>query len=192
MPNQRDVSKHYTHGNLVATIRSGLGSLGKTVNSVTVDDLAPVDEFHIGGRQASEDFLSQLNLAPENHVLDVGCGLGGAAGFVASRYGCQVTGIDLTPEYVETAKVVCGWVGLDSRISLHQGSALAMPRNRDRVVDEAGGEDHGQVGSLVEAQRDLAFGDGDGGRYVDEVTEDLLRLSVIVSAHAVGYEAIDS
>ncbi len=136
VPNQQDVSKHYTHGNLVAAIRSGLGSLGKTVNSVTVDDLAPVDEFHIGGRQASEDFLSQLNLTPENHVLDVGCGLGGAARFVASRYGCQVTGIDLTPEYVETAKVVCGWVGLDSRISLHQGSALAMPF-ADRVFDRA-------------------------------------------------------
>lgn len=136
VPNQQDVSKHYTHGNLVAAIRSGLGALGKTVNSVTVDDLAPVDEFHIGGRQASEDFLSQLNLTPENHVLDVGCGLGGAARFVASRYGCQVTGIDLTPEYVETAKVVCGWVGLDSRISLHQGSALAMPF-ADRVFDRA-------------------------------------------------------
>ena len=136
MINQQDVSNHYTHGNLVAAIRSGMASLGKTINSVTVDDLAPVDEFHVGGRQASEDFLSQLNLTPESHVLDVGCGLGGAARFVASRYRCQVTGIDLTPEYVETAKVICGWVRLDSRISLHQGSALAMPF-ADRAFDRA-------------------------------------------------------
>ena len=127
MPTQQDVSKHYTHGNLVAAIQSGVESLGKTINSVTVDDLAPVDEFHIGGRQASEDFLGQLDLTPEKQVLDVGCGLGGAARFVASRYGCRVTGIDLTPEYIETGKVVCGWVGLDSRVSLRQGSALAMP-----------------------------------------------------------------
>ena len=69
-------------------------------------------------------------------MLDVGCGLGGAARFVASRYGCQVTGIDLTPEFVETGKVLCGWVGLDNRISLHQGSALAMPF-ADRVFDRA-------------------------------------------------------
>ena len=127
MPTQQDVSKHYTHGNLVAAIQRGIESLGKTTNSITVDDLAPVDEFHIGGRQASEDFLSQLDLTPEKKVLDVGCGLGGAARFVASRYGCHVTGVDLTPEYIETAKAVCGWVGLDSRISLHQGSALALP-----------------------------------------------------------------
>jgi ubiquinone/menaquinone biosynthesis C-methylase UbiE len=127
MPTQKDVSQHYTHGDLVTAIRKGIESLGKKTDSVTVDDLAPVDEFHIGGRQASEDFLGQLDLNPERHALDVGCGLGGAARFAASRYGCQVTGIDLTPEYIETAKVVCGWVGLDSRIFLHQGSALALP-----------------------------------------------------------------
>ncbi|QWG17653.1 methyltransferase domain-containing protein [Bradyrhizobium sediminis] len=136
MPTQQDVSDHYTHGGLAAAIRSGIESLGKTINSVTVDDLAPVDEFHIGGRQASEDFLGQLDLSPEKHVLDVGCGLGGAARFVANRYGCRVTGIDLTPEYVETAKVLCRWVGLDNSISLHQGSALAMPF-ADRAFDRA-------------------------------------------------------
>jgi cyclopropane fatty-acyl-phospholipid synthase-like methyltransferase len=74
MPTQQDVSNHYTHGDLAAAIRSGIESLGKTINSVTVDDLAPVDEFHTGGRQASEEFLSQLDLSPEKHVLDVGSG----------------------------------------------------------------------------------------------------------------------
>jgi cyclopropane fatty-acyl-phospholipid synthase-like methyltransferase len=116
MPTQQDVSDHYTHGDLGAAIRSGIESLGKAVISVTVDDLAPVDEFHIGGRQASEDFLGQLDRSPGKHVLDIGCGLGSSA-FVASRYGCRVTGIDLTPEYVETAKVLCRWAGLDSSIS---------------------------------------------------------------------------
>jgi ubiquinone/menaquinone biosynthesis C-methylase UbiE len=134
VPTQQDVSHHYTRGNLVAAIRGGVEALGKTINSITIDDLAPVDEYHIGGRQASADFLGQLDLTPEKQVLDIGCGLGGAARFVASRYGCQVTGLDLTPEFIETAKVLCGWVGLDSRIFLHLGSALAMPF-ADRVFD---------------------------------------------------------
>lgn len=136
MPTQQDVTNHYTHGDLAATIRAGIESLGKTVDAVTVDDLAPVDEFHIGGRQASDDFLGQLSLSPEKHALDVGCGLGGAARFVASRYGSRVTGIDLTPEYVETAKVLCRWVGLDDKVSLHQGSVLALPF-ADRAFDSA-------------------------------------------------------
>jgi SAM-dependent methyltransferase len=131
MSTQQDVSTHYTHGNLVAAIRGGVESLGRTIDSVTVDDLAPVDEFHIGGRQASEHFLDQLDLTPEKHILDVGCGLGGPARFAANRYRCQVDGIDLTPEYIETGRVLCGWVGLEKRISLHQGSALSMPFTDD-------------------------------------------------------------
>jgi SAM-dependent methyltransferase len=129
MAEQGDVSKHYTHGGLTEAIRAGLASLGKSLSTVTVDDLAPVDEFHIGGRRASEDFLDQLGFNAQTHILDVGCGLGGTARFVANRYGSRVTGIDLMPEYVETGNAVCKWVGLNDRISLHQGSALAMPFN---------------------------------------------------------------
>jgi hypothetical protein len=34
VPTRQDVSKHYTHGNLIAAIRGGIESLGKTINSV--------------------------------------------------------------------------------------------------------------------------------------------------------------
>ena len=127
MPVQADVSRHYTQGSLIETISAGIVALGKAPDTITVDDLAPVDEFHIGGRRASEELLDQLAFSAQMHVLDVGCGLGGAARFVASRYGSQVTGIDLTAEYIETGNALCKWVGLGQRISLHQGSALSMP-----------------------------------------------------------------
>ena len=127
MSESNAVAGHYTHGSLLVAITSGLEALGKTPGTVSVDDLAPTDEFHIGGRQASEDFLGQLPLEAGTHALDVGCGLGGASRFAASRFGCRVTGIDLTPEYVETGRTLCAWVGLDDRIALHQGSALDMP-----------------------------------------------------------------
>ena len=106
----QSISDHYTRGGLRKAIHQGLTILGKAVDSVIVDDLAPVDEFHIGGRQASEDFLDQLDLNPDIHILDVGCGLGGTARFVASRYGARVTGIDLTGEYIETTQTLCQWV----------------------------------------------------------------------------------
>jgi SAM-dependent methyltransferase len=127
MLTQQDISTHYTHGELIAAIRAGIEALGKTTDSITLNDLAPLDEFHIGGRQASQHFLDQLGLASDQHVLDVGCGLGGAARFAASHYRCRVDGIDLTTEYVETGRAICQWVGLDDRISLHQGSALSLP-----------------------------------------------------------------
>ena len=86
-----------------------------------------MDEFHIGGRKASVEFLDQLGLTAESQVLDVGCGLGGPARFAASRYRSQVTGIDLTSEFVDTGNTLCTWVGLDSCVTLRQGSALEMP-----------------------------------------------------------------
>lgn len=124
---QDSIADHYTHGALLAAIREGLAKLGKTPETVTIDDLGPIDEFHIGGRGASEDFLGQLELGAATHVLDVGCGLGGGSRFVASRFGGRVTGIDLTPEYVATGRALCGWVGLEDRIDLRQGSALDLP-----------------------------------------------------------------
>jgi SAM-dependent methyltransferase len=121
------VSEHYTHGNLLNAVKIGIEQLGKTSSSITVEDLAPLDEFHIGGRQASEFFFDQLDFSADDQLVDVGCGLGGASRFVANRYGSKVTGIDLTPEYIKTGEALCTWLGLDNLVDLQQGNALDMP-----------------------------------------------------------------
>lgn len=136
MPRETTVASHYTLGNLLEAIEAGVAKLGKTPATVTVEDLAPVDEFHMGGRAASEHFLDRFALTEAMHVLDVGCGLGGAARFVADRYGARVSGVDLTPEFVATGRALNDWVGLGERITLEQGSALAMPFE-DETFDAA-------------------------------------------------------
>jgi cyclopropane fatty-acyl-phospholipid synthase-like methyltransferase len=133
---QNSITEHYTHGQLLDRILQGVEAIGKTPATVTVDELAPVDEFHIGGRQASEDFISQLELSADDHTLDIGCGIGGTSRFVASRFGCRVTGIDLTPEFVSTGQTLCDWVGLSGQIELHHGDATEMPFT-DETFDAA-------------------------------------------------------
>lgn len=123
MPNPNSVSEHYTHGALLDAIKVGVERLGKTTETVSVTDLGPVEEFHIGGRVATESFLERLELAASDHVLDVGCGLGGASRFVADRYGARVTGIDLTKEYIETGNTLTSWVGLKDLVELQEGDA---------------------------------------------------------------------
>ncbi len=127
MPDPKLVSTHYTHGSLVDAITAGVHKLGKTVATVSVDDLSPVDEFHVGGRAATEAFLGQLDIRADHHVLDVGCGLGGASRFAATRYNCRVTGIDLTAEYVETGNTLCSWVGLASVCNSASVTARRLP-----------------------------------------------------------------
>jgi len=131
MSAEKTVAEQYSHGGLLAAIRTAVSRLGKTVDSVTIEDLAAVDEFHIGGRRATEEFLGHFNFTEKDHVLDVGCGLGGASRFVASKYNTRVTGIDLTEEYIETGKALCAWVRLEKNITLQQGSALTMPFQND-------------------------------------------------------------
>jgi SAM-dependent methyltransferase len=118
------VADHYTRHDLLRAIRDGVEKLGKTPETVTLEDLAPVDEFHIGGRTRS--FLDQMSMRVEDDVLDVGCGIGGASRFAAHTYGCRVTGVDLTEEYVETGNTLCSWVGLGHRVTLTRGNVLAL------------------------------------------------------------------
>lgn len=127
MTTNHEVTEHYNHGGLLSAIEVGLAKLGLTPETATIHDLAPVDEFHIGGRAASTHLLDQLSIRADMRILDIGCGLGGGARFTAATYDAHVTGIDLTSEYVDVGQTLCRWVGLADRVNLQQGSALSMP-----------------------------------------------------------------
>lgn len=124
---EQSVAHHYTHGSLERAVLDALIASGRDTDRLAPPDLAPVDEFHIGGRQATIDFADQLEVRPGLHLLDIGCGLGGASRYFAHERGCQVTGIDLTEEYVRVAESLARRVGLEDRVTYRQGSALDLP-----------------------------------------------------------------
>ena len=136
MSSESAVSAHYTHGGLLEAIESSLRRLGKLPENVTVEDLGPVDEFHIGGRGATQRLLQQLDFSKDDHILDVGCGLGGTTRFIADTIKSRATGIDLTKEYVDVGNLLSSWVGLDGLVTLRRASATSMPFD-DAVFDGA-------------------------------------------------------
>src|SRR5919109_5189440 len=123
------VERHYTRPNLENTILTALKNAGKDVDQLTVDDLAPIDEFHTRGREATANlaFLLGKNLQPNFHVLDVGSGIGGPSRYLASRFGCHVTGLDLVGEYCCVADSLAKRVKLDNLLTYRQGDATQMP-----------------------------------------------------------------
>ncbi|MEN8207231.1 MAG: methyltransferase domain-containing protein [Pseudomonadota bacterium] len=121
------VAQHYGDNGLLTRIFAGLEASGADLSQLQPDDLAPVEEFHIGGRKATAYAVEKMSLSENQHVLDVGCGIGGAARYIATQTGCAVSGIDLTPEYIEIAKKLTELTGLDDRITFNVSSALAMP-----------------------------------------------------------------
>lgn len=124
---ETQVSAHYTHGDLLNAIDAALAKAGKNPATPRLEDLAPVDEFHVRGRDATAELGAHLGLRPDHVVLDVGSGLGGASRQFASAYKCKITGIDLTNEYCRVATEFASRVGLSDYVQYRQGSALAMP-----------------------------------------------------------------
>jgi len=130
------VARHYGVGDVTDRILKAMAAAGIDAERVTPEQLVPIDEFHIGGRAATIHAVAKMGLKAEDHVLDVGCGIGGASRYVASTVGCRVTGIDLTPGYVAAAQELARRTGLSDRVSYGVGSALAMPF-ADRAFDAA-------------------------------------------------------
>ena len=121
------VSEHYRHSTLEQAIVDALTASGVHTNRLSPADLAPVDEFHIGGRQATIEFAEQLEVRPGMYLLDIGSGIGGASRYFAAERGCRVAGIDLTKEYVQVAENLASRVGLSGSVRYQHGSALALP-----------------------------------------------------------------
>jgi SAM-dependent methyltransferase len=121
------VETHYTRQDLGDVILAALKQAGKDVDHLTPDDLAPVDEFHGGQRQATIRLADLLGFRGGERVLDIGSGIGGPSRFLASRYGCGVTGIDLTAEFCRVAEMLTRLTGLTEKVGYRQGNALDLP-----------------------------------------------------------------
>jgi SAM-dependent methyltransferase len=126
-PIEAAVARHYGDADLLARIMAGLAASGADPDHLRPEDLAPVDEFHIGGREATAHAVAKMDLGAGMVVLDVGCGIGGAARYIAAQIGCRVTGVDLTPEFITAARRLTELTGLDGKIAFEVASALDMP-----------------------------------------------------------------
>ncbi len=120
-------TRSYTSGDLGAKILVGLRAAGKDPDALHLDDLAPVDQFHCGGKPATLDLIQRSGFTRGMHILDVGGGLGGPARVLADVTGCTVTVLDLSEEFCQVGAMLTARVGLADRVTFRHGSALAMP-----------------------------------------------------------------
>jgi len=121
------VARHYSRHALLSTLLDALSAAGKSAAPIDSDDLSPVDEFHTGGRAATVELADLLAPSAGAHVVDLGCGLGGPARYLARHRGCRVTGVDLAREHAEVAAELTERCGLADLVTFRQGSVTALP-----------------------------------------------------------------
>ena len=124
------VQSHYFVSELYNNILDKLKTIGVDLNNVKRTDLSSVDEFHVRGLEVSKELAQQIT-SSNLKVLDVGCGLGGPARMLADEKNCVVTGLDLSQEFIETAKALSKLVNLDSNTTFLKGNALDLPFERN-------------------------------------------------------------
>jgi SAM-dependent methyltransferase len=121
------IREHYSAAGLTGRIRSALATIAPDTQTLTVEQLAPIDQFHTRGLLATAELARAAELDPSTRVLDLGSGIGGPARYLAANFGCKVTGIDLSPAFVDAANYLTERCGLSVRVTCQLGDALHIP-----------------------------------------------------------------
>ena len=122
----QDVQQNYTVAGLTERIKATLQASGRGDGTLQWSDLISFDQFHVRGLEASKELATALQLVPGETLLDLGCGLGGPARYLAAMHGVHVTGIDLTPEFIEVSEYLSGRCGLADKLKFVNGDATEL------------------------------------------------------------------
>jgi SAM-dependent methyltransferase len=124
--NNHKVKEHWDRAGLGQAIFDALEAAGVALDHLTLDDMAPLDQFHGGGKTFTTRLARLADLKPGTRVLDVGGGLGGPARTLAVEFGCMITSLDLTESYIQASEMITRQMGLNKRVSHRLGNALDL------------------------------------------------------------------
>jgi len=154
MSPETSIAEHWADRDVYGLIVSALERASKSLDSLTVEELAPVDHFHARGFPATIDLADRLLVEPGDHLLDIGCGVGGPARYFAQRFGCKVSGIDITGPFVEAANKLTALLDMGDRVFIEQGDGERLPYD-DGTFDGA----YAQHVTMNVADRPRLFGE---------------------------------
>lgn len=121
------VKAHYNPSNLVVKIQQGLKQAGKSLEKLQSKDLSLLDQLHTGGAKATISLLKKTHPKPGDQVLDAGCGIGGSSRLMVELFGCQVTGVDISEMFIDTADFLTRHTHLEHQVQFQTASLLDMP-----------------------------------------------------------------
>lgn len=112
---------------LLVRLQEAFKAAGCDPDRLSLDQVASIDQLHLGGRSASRALAALGELRDGERVLDVGCGTGGASRLLAAEFGCEAVGIDITAAFIEVAAWLSEATGLAARTRFVRADAASVP-----------------------------------------------------------------
>jgi SAM-dependent methyltransferase len=136
MTDAKAIADHWGRGDVYHLILAALKKMSKPLDGLTLEDLAPVDHFHARGLPATVELADRLPIRAGQRIVDIGCGLGGPARYIARRFACHVSGVDITGPFVDAGNKLSALLGMEDRVTIEQGDGQRLPY-RDAQFDGA-------------------------------------------------------
>ena len=107
-------------------------------NKLTVEQIEKLDPYqfmaeigkqviHPGGKRSTKEVYAMANLQSNQHVLDIGCGVGTTAIEIVKKFGCTVTASDIDQNMIDKAIANVQRAGLSSKIKIVKADIQQMP-----------------------------------------------------------------
>jgi ubiquinone/menaquinone biosynthesis C-methylase UbiE len=121
------IPQHYGAADIVERVLAAIPWARDSGAPLTAQQIYPYDQFHGRELRATQEHAAKLNPPKQSHLLDIGSGIGGPARYFASTFGCHITGIDLTPDFVIAATEISALCNLDSLLTFVEADAATAP-----------------------------------------------------------------
>lgn len=86
---------------------------------------------HLGGVRATKELVELCHLGKGQYILDVGCGAGVTACYLAKRYGCRLVGVDISARMIERSRERAKKERVADRVEFRVADAQDLPFEDD-------------------------------------------------------------
>tara|TARA_B100000886_G_scaffold109746_1_gene73505 strand:- start:72 stop:896 length:825 start_codon:yes stop_codon:yes gene_type:complete len=121
MVNSSELENFWTRGDIHSRINKAMSQAGLNDKKLEIEDLFPIDQYHARGIAATVDLGKRMPIQKNQNIIDIGCGLGGPARYFAKQFQCYITGIDITPSFVEIGNKFNKLTSMSNSVSLQVG-----------------------------------------------------------------------
>jgi ubiquinone/menaquinone biosynthesis C-methylase UbiE len=95
---------------------------------------------HLGGLKATKELIELCHITKDKYVLDVGCGVGITACYIAKKVGSRVVGVDIRGEMIARSNERTKREGVEDRIEFQVADVQELPFKDtlfDTVISES-------------------------------------------------------